>query len=221
MLVGSTQSFYRSLRVMRGAVWGGVCVVVLGGGWWMSGWLLLPGVPDDSSTAEACVRFIAHEKGLPRLRGERRERYLAWQIKRLLGDEQFCAAFVSRLRRASPDERSAVDDHIIGAFKPSVMRDVRSFVNSEGEERATLLDERIVAYNRMRVALGDVRGGIGGLSGLAPGNAMAMAQRLMDLTTERERNEAAVYAAALKLRIDEINADPELRAEFEKRIADG
>ncbi len=85
-------------------------------------------------------------------------------------------------------------------------------------EREAYLDERIVAYNRLRLLWGEVRVSKNdlGVSGGSPAEALAL---VMERTSEEERRVGLEYAQALKTRVEAILADPTLKAEFEARIA--
>jgi hypothetical protein len=98
------------------------------------------------------------------------------------------------------------------------MDDVRRFHELPEAARPAYLDERIVAYNRLSKLLSNVQvdKNIAG----SPADAQAdLLSTLMQKTTEAERQMGLAYAQALAGRVAAILADPELKADFETRIA--
>lgn len=194
-------------------------LLLLGGLWWaVNAFLLTPGVPDDDASAEECARFIVHEKGLSRLDGDRRDRFLQHHLRRLVQDAALRDRFAAVLRRLTVEEQAAFRAHLFDAFKPHVLSDVRRFHDLQGERRGGYLDERIVEYNRVAAFLGGAR-----IDKRAFGNALPdpsqMTELLLTKTTEEERELGLAYFGALAERVKQILADPELKREFEARIA--
>jgi len=194
-------------------------LLLLGGLWWaVNAFVLTPGVPDDDAPAEECVRFIVHEKGLPRLAGERRDRFLQHHLRRLVQDADLRDRFAAALRRLTHEQQAASRAHLFDAFKPHVLADVRRFHDLQGEPRRHYLDERIVEYNRVAAFLREAR-----IDQRAFGDALPdpgqMTKLLLTKTTEQERELGLAYFAALAERIKQILADLELKREFEARIA--
>lgn len=187
--------------------------------WWLvTDVILVPSIPQATTPPEQVVEFITHPKGLPWLAQARAETFLYEQVRRLLSDASFRDRFLSALRTASPDEQAAFRAHLFDAFKPIFMRDVHRFHELTGEQRRAYLDERIVAYNRMAAYAGRVEIRPDAIHGLAPSQSQLL-ELLTQRTTEQERQLAAAYQAALQARVLEILADPELKADFEARIA--
>lgn len=219
MLTGSIPTFYRS----RQAMLAGIIIVpllLLGGIWWVvTGVLLTPPVPGDSSTPEDCVKFVSSERGLPHLGRDEQKAYLTWQTGRLVRDDGFREQFISALRRSAPDEKAAFRDNMILAIKPMIMADIDAFHALESSKKKGFLDERIVEYNKRGAFVAQARVSKTDLYGALPTNPAELMQLLMNNTTEEERGRGQVYVAALVERITQINADPELRADFEKQIA--
>jgi hypothetical protein len=197
-------------------------VVVLGGLWLLvTCVLLVPPVPDASTPPDRVVRFIVHDKGLPRVKSQRCEELLAEQLRRLREDDGFRAGFLTAYRTASPEEQKAFREHLFDAFKPVVMRDIRRFHELTGSARQEYLDERIVAYNQMAAFWGNVREkGIRDDVGPTPSKD-EMLGTLLQKTTEEERQLGSGYVRAIAVRVAEIQADPDLKRQFEDRIAAG
>lgn len=218
MLTGSLKSFQRYRRVLTGLALVAP-LLLLGAAYWLIGnVLLVPRVPDQTTSALDCVGFICHEKGLPRLSASESEAYLLQQTRRFLNDTNFARQFAAALRTSTPSELQAYHENVLGAFKPLFMRDVDKWHALTGDAKASFLDQRIVEYNRMsRMAARAPAAGID----LGPGldvDKLALLKILMDKTTEQERDDAAGFLLALKTRIEQILADPALHEEFEKRI---
>lgn len=218
MLTGSLKSFQQNRRILIGSALVGP-LLLMGAAYWLIGnVLLVPRVPDETTSALDCVAFICHEKGLPRLSASATEAYLLQQTRRFLNDPNFARQFAAALRISTPSELQAYHEHVLGAFKPLFMRDVDKWFALLGDSKSSFLDERIVEYNRMsRMAARAPAAGID----LGPGldvDKLALLKILMDKTTEQERDAAAGFLLALKTRIEQILADPALHDEFEKRI---
>ncbi len=195
-------------------------VLVLGGVWWLVTQVLMtPAVPDTTTPADRLARFMAHAQGLPRLNVVEFEAFLKEQMPRLARDDAFHKRFLLEIRTSSPEEQEAFREHLLDAFKPLVMRDVRAFHGLAGAARAAFVDDRIVDYNRtlggeLHVNKGDLFGEH------APGSAELL-DWLIKKTTEEERQMGIAYIQVLAARVAEILAEPELKAEFEARIAAG
>lgn len=218
MHLTSTTALYRLRPVLVGLACAAP-VLVLGGLWLLVTLVLMvPGVPEASAPPDEVVRFIVHEKGLPRLDRPRCEAFLQQQVLRLVRDEPYRGRFAAEYRVSSPEEQRAFREHLFDAFKPLVMDDIRRFHELPETARPAYLDERIVAYNRLSKLLSNaqVDKSIAG----APADAQAdLLSTLMQKTTEQERQMGMAYAQALAGRVAVILADPELKAEFEARIA--
>jgi hypothetical protein len=194
-------------------------LLLLGGLWWaVNAFLLTPGVPGDDAPAEECVGFIVHEKGLPRLAGDRRDRFLDHHLQRLIRDEQLRRRFAEALRRLTPEEQAAFHGHLVDAFKPRVLADVQRFHDLHGEPRRHYVDERIVEYNRVGALLRSGRIDRSAFGNALPDSAQ-IAELLLTRTSEKEQQLGLAYLTALAERIKQILADPELKREFEARIA--
>jgi hypothetical protein len=194
-------------------------LLVLGGLWWaVNALLLTPGVPDDDASAEECVRFIVHEKGLSRLGDGRRDRFLQHHLRRLVQDAALRDRFAAVLRRLTVEEQAAFRAHLFDAFKPHVLRDVRRFHDLQGEPRRRYLDERIVEYNRVAAFLQEARIDKRAFGSALP-DAGQMTKLLLTRTSEQERELGLAYFGALAERVKQILADPELKRELEARIA--
>jgi hypothetical protein len=179
--------------------------------------LMLPAVPDQSTPADRVAQFIMHPKGLPRLDPGPCEAFLQQQARRLVQDEPFRRRFLAEYRVSSLEEQKAFREHLFDAFKPLVMRDIRTFHELSPPQHRAYLDDRIVAYNRMNSLWGQARIGKSDLGPAAPGPDELLGL-LLQKTTEQERQMGMAYAAALQARVSQILADPELKQEFETRI---
>jgi len=212
------RTFYRARRILLVAA----CVapvVLLAGVWWLvTQVLMVPRVPGPTTPAEQVVQFIAHPQGLPRLDAARSEALLEQQVRRLVEDAAFRARFLAEFRSSSPDEQTAFRSHLFDAFKPVFMRDARHFHELDAADRRAYLDERIVAYNRLSAYAGKTAISPDAVRGLAP-TPEQLLQMLTQRTTEEERQLGGAYYAALQARVVEILGDPELKADFEARIA--
>jgi len=195
-------------------------VLVLAGLWLLvTEVLLVPAVPDATTPPDQVAQFIIHEKGLPRLSREKCDAVLKLQISRLVRDEPFRNRFAAEYRVSSPEEQKAFREHLFDAFKPLVMEDIRRFHELPEPARRGYLDERIVTYNRLSKLLSSVQidKNIAG----SPADTQAdLLTTLLQKTTEEERQAGIAYAQALAVRVAAILADPELKAEFEARIAE-
>jgi len=180
--------------------------------------LLVPSVPGKDTPADAVAQFIMHEQGLPRLDRARAEAVLAEQVQRLVRDARFRERFAAEYRVSSPEEQKAFRENLFAALKPLVMDDIRSYDATPPAQRPALLDERIVKYNRLSKLVGSVQidKNIAGPAGDVQADFLAT---LMGTTTEEERRLGLAYGQALAVRVNEILADPVLKADFEARIA--
>jgi hypothetical protein len=225
MLTGSLKTFHRQRQALIGLMLVGPVLLLAGAWWWVNSFLLAPAVPTDRTPADQCVSFICHEKGLPRLRGEESQRFLEWQARRFIRDPEYARRFVAASHSAAPEERQAFREHLFDAFKPLLMSDVRRCERLESAERAAFIDERIVEYNRIVRVLEQSAVGQGArkmnAGAMSDSDKLAMLQMALSRTTEDERERAQRYASVLGARIGQILADAELRAEFERRIAEG
>lgn len=219
MNTATRSTFYLSSGVRKGAALVAP-VLVLGGIWLLvTQVLMVPGVPGPGAAPDEVAQFIMHEKGLPRLSRARTEEFLEAQVRQMVQREGFLDRFMAEYRTASPEQQSAFRSHLFDAFKPVVMADIREHeVLTEAGERQAFLDERIVAYNRLARFWGNttISKGMLGPGALSPQETLDF---LLNKTTEEERQSGIAYAQALRARVEEILADPELKAEFEARIA--
>lgn len=216
---GSLQSFHRYRRL---AIAAAVLapLLALAGVWWLVDRVVLaPPRPRHDSPAAACVRFLVDARGLPRLSAADAERCVLEQLRRAAQDATFREAFLTALRRSTSDEQDLFVRHLIGAFKPMVMRDVDAFGATPPAGRDAFLDDRIVAYNRLRASFGDVHISKSMLAGALPTSPTDLLQLLSESTSADERNRATAYLTALAGRIAAILADDALRAAIEQRIA--
>ncbi len=210
--------FYRSRRFLLIAACAAP-LLVLGGAWWaVNAFVLTPRVPTDDAPIDECVRFVVHERGLPRLNERQSASFLEQQTHRLVQHARLRERFATALRRLIPEEQEAFRVHLFDALKPRVLAHVRRFHALQGEAQRRYLDERIVEYNRAAAYLGQGR-----MDKSAFGNALPDSSRLTELlltrTSDEERRLGMTYFAALGKRITEILADPRLKQDFEARIA--
>ncbi len=224
MLTGSLKSFHRQRQALIALSLAAPVLLLAGAWWWVDRFLLAPPVPTDATPAEQCVGFICNAKGLPRLRGDAAERYLQWQARRFVADPHYARRFVAASHTAPPEERQAFREHLFDAFKPLLMRDVRRCESLEGPRRDAFIDDRIVEYNRILRVID--RSPVGqeirqaNVAPMSDSEKLAMLQMVLSRTTDEERARAQRYGALLGARIAEILADAELKAEFERRIAE-
>ncbi len=181
--------------------------------------LMIPTVPDAAAPPERVAQFIIHDKGLPRLSREQFEEFLRVQIPRLVRDKPVRERFLAEVRTASSDDQKAFRAHLFDAFKTLVLHDADRYFGLTGDERAKYLDERIVAYNRLKAFGGEVTIDKGDLFGAAAPSTEELLGLVTGRTTEQERQRGLAYGVALKTRIDEILAEPALKAQFEARIS--
>jgi hypothetical protein len=196
-------------------------LLVLGGAWWaVDTYVLAPPVPSAQDTAEVHARFLAHPKGLPRLRGRRLEQFLDRQSSRLLTDAAFREQLAVALRRSPPESQEAARRHLAAAYKPRVMADVRRFHELGGAARSAYLDDRIVHYMRLASALraGSGEEGQRAMRTLLPDREQ-IAQLLLSATSQEERALGMEFLSAYQARVQQIVADPDLKRQFETRIA--
>lgn len=217
VLPGSTQTFYRARRL----IWLAACLVpllLLGGAWWaLNALILTPRAPGATDPAAAWVAYIVHDKGLVQLSAEERERFLKRHTQRWVSEPEYRDQFAVAVRRSTSEERAAFRTHLFDSIKPLVMVHIRSYHALAGDARAKFVDERIVEYNRMGSVIGSAK-----LDKAAFGDALPGSQELMQLlltrTSDEERALGAAYFAALTARVTEIQNDPALKSEFERRI---
>lgn len=210
--------FYRNRRVALL----GLCllpVVLVGTAWWVVNEIVLARpIPGATAGGEEAVQFIAHEKGLVRLSEPERFDALQQILRRAVAEPTFRNDMVAALRRSTADEVAAFRANIFDTFKPVLMKDVRAYQALNGGALAKFIDERIVAYNRMGAFFANTRVDKQSLVGVLPEPKDVLAL-IFSRTTEEERNAALAYQAVLAQRIEQILADPALKAEFEARIA--
>ena len=215
---GSIRTFYQARRVL--VILGCAApVLVLAGVWWLvTQVLMVPAVPDGTTPPDRVASFMMHEKGLPRLHGRQATVFLEQQVRRLVDDDAFRTRFLAEIRTASPEDQKAFRSALFDIFKPMLLEDVKHYQELEGTARRDYLDERIVAYNRLAVYGGKTKISANALGAAAPSGSELL-QMVMAKTTEEERQLGMAYGTAVKARVDEILADPELKADFEARIA--
>ena len=215
---GSVKTLYR-LRTLVLVLACAAPVVVLGGLWLLvTEVLLVPAVPDAQTAPDAVAQFIMHEKGLPRLNRARSEAFLKQQILRLIQDERFRDRFAAEYRVSSPEQQKAFREQLFDAFKPLVLDDIQRYHALPEAARPAYLDDRIVAYNRMSKLLGSVQIDKS-IAGSPAQNQADILGLVMQKTTDEERHMGIAYGQALAARVTEILADPQLKADFETRIA--
>ena len=180
--------------------------------------LMVPGVPAAATSADRVAAFIIHEKGLPRLTLPQFEAFLAAQLPRLLRDAAFSERFLAEVRTASLEEQKVFRAHLFESFKQLVLRDAGQYQQLAADQRTRYLDERIVAYNRLKAFGGDVSIDKGDLFGAAAPGAEELLGLVTGRTTAQELSLALAYGGALKTRVDEVLATPALKAEIEGRI---
>ncbi len=179
---------------------------------------MVPGVPAAATSADRVAAFIIHEKGLPRLTLPQFEAFLVAQLPRLLRDAAFRERFLAEVRTASLEEQRVFRAHLFESFKQLVLRDAGQYQQLPPDQRTTYLDERIVAYNRLKAFGGEVSIDKGDLFGAAAPGAEELFGLVTGRTTAQERSQALAYGGALKARVDEILASPARKAEIEGRI---
>lgn len=219
MLVGSTNTFYRNRRIVIVAACVAPLALLAGAWWFVANVLLAPSIPGDSTPADACVEFLAHPKGLPRLSQADKESLLQRLTVRCARDPEFLNAALVALRRSEPDVQSQLKNNLFATLKPTLMRDVDRFAALDPQAKAAFIDERIVAYNRMNAFAGQMRPDKAVVGAMPKSDPRELMAWLFANTTESERERGGVYMEALGARIAIINADPALRATFEARIA--
>lgn len=217
MIPGHVRTFYQARKALVFLALAAP-VIVLAGLWLLvTQVLMVPRVPDATTPADQVMRFIVHEKGLPRLSQPRAEAVFKEQVRRLTTDPAFREAFLREVRTASPEASAALREHLFDVYKPLLMADIRQYNTLEADARPAYLDERIVHYNRVSRALGATGITAEAAQGLLPSKAEAL-QLLLTKTTDEERQLGLFYQAALRARVEEVLADPELTAQFEQRI---
>jgi hypothetical protein len=217
MQPGSVQTLYRLRRL--GLVLACIAPVVVLGGLYLlvTQVLLVPGIPGDRAPGDEVARFIMHPKGLPRLPQSQREAFIQKQMPRLVRDQPLVNAFTSAVRTASPEEQDAFRENMFNTLKPMLVRDAAAWEALPEPRRQALLDERIVAYNRLG-ARSDVHVSRHDLGAAAP-SGEELVKWLVSKTSADERRLMMAYAAALAERVNEILTDEKLKADFERRIS--
>jgi hypothetical protein len=193
-------------------------VLLLAGVWWLvNEFVLAPAVPGEDATAQQCVEFVAHAKGLPRLDSQQRIAFVEARMHQAVEDESFRESFVSALRRSTKEERAAFRANLFDALKPRVLRDVHRFHELREEARVAWLDERLVDYKRLEMLLRTIR-----IDKHAFDEDLADSRNLLNLivakTTASERSLCLAYLGALGQRATEILRRPELKEQFEQRL---
>lgn len=219
MLTGSLKTFQRQRQALIGLSLAAPLLLLAGAWLWVDRVVLAPAAPGDQDDGRACLTFVCHERGLPRLSAAEAEKFLHRQSRRLIEDPAFARQFAAAVRTASPEELTALRRNVLLAFKPLVLRDARRCAELEGGPRTAYLDERIVAYNRMcRVAAAS---GVGRLDfgALTAVDAADLLNLVLNHTSPQERRDVERYLAVLRSRVEAILADEALRREFERRIA--
>ena len=215
----SAVPFYRNRR-LRMILLAVLPVVVIFGLWWfVSQRLLLPGIPDAHTPADQVAQFLMHPEGLPRLEHQRALAVLETQLRRLAADQAFLNALAAEIRTSPLEEQRALREHIFDVYKPELMRDIRKYHELPAAQRQDFLDERIVYYNRLQSAGSQVHINKEMLWGPTAPTPQELLEWLYTKTTEEERQLGMAYARALAARVEQIMADPALKAEFEKRIS--
>lgn len=194
-------------------------VMLLGAAWWIvAEFALAPRAPTNQSTARACLDYLAHPKGFPRLSQSEKEGFLRRLTARGARDAAFLESMMSELRRSEPDLIASLRDHLFAALKPVLMADVDHYLALDASSRQKFLDERIVEYNRLGAFVGQMRLEKSVSKGMPRSDPREWLAWLMSNTTESERERGSAYMAALAARISVINDDAVLKGEFEERI---
>ena len=113
---------------------------------------------------------------------------------------------------------SAFRANIFDTFLPVLMTDIREYRGLSGDALAKFIDGRIVEYNRMGAFFVNARVDKSSLVGVLP-EPKDVLELIFSRTTEEERATGMAYQAALARRIEQILSDPQLKADFEARIA--
>lgn len=193
-------------------------LLVAGGLYWIVNTVVLaPATPGATTDGPSLARFVIHERGLPRLSAVQAQRVLTQQAARLAENETLRERFLATVRTSSPNEQAAFREHLLGVFKPLLMRHVDEFFELTGPQRQEYLDRRIVEYNRLSAAVGKTELNSDALKALAPSKTELLTWVTTN-TTADERERAGTYGAAIAARVEAILADPELKEEFERRI---
>lgn len=195
-------------------------LLVLGGAWWaVDSYLLTPLLPSAADPPEAHVRFLSDPRGLPRLRGRRLEQFLDQQTSRLQTDAVFREQLAAALRRSPPETQEAARQHLLEAFKPRVLADIRRYHELSGAERTAYLDGRIVHYTRLVAALraGSSEESQRAARALLPDREQ-LSRLLLSVTSQEERSMGLAFLTAYQARVQQILADPELKRSLENQI---
>jgi hypothetical protein len=219
MLTGSLKSFYRARQALLILAIVVPLGLLLGGYLLVTQVLLLPGVPDAETPPADVFAFIAHPKGLPRLAPADAEAFVDAWTGRLLADDAARETFLRTFRTASITDQEAFIRHLFLAIKPQIMRDVSQFHELGAVARDKFIDDRIVAYNARAAAAEGIEIDADPFRGLPALDPRRLTEIAMELTTESERNRTLAYGSALEARVNEILANPNLKADFEARIA--
>lgn len=181
--------------------------------------LLTPATPTVDAPPADVVRYIAHEKGLPRRTADGQREFLEQLAARVSGDEAFRSQFNSALQRLPEETRRAFRENLFRAFKPVILGDARRFRDlTSADARQRYLDDRIVHYNRGRGAFQSARLDRSILGGLTV-DKDSLLRLILTETTAEERAIAMIFINAYSERIREIGEDEALRAEFARRTA--
>ncbi len=193
------------------------CLAGLGLCWWLADALLLtPAVPGPAASPQAVFDFVSSTHGLPRLNADARTAFLESQFRRAVADPAFCEYLAATLRQASADDQAAFRTHLFDALKPLLLADVHAFEAAAAEHRISILDERIVAYNRMAAFLKTAE--IRRETGAALGQTHDWLPLLLSRTSPAERDACLRYGQALAGRVQQILAEPQLMQEMQARI---
>lgn len=192
-------------------------VVLLAAAWWyVNAVLLVPAVPTEKTDAETTIDFYVDAKGLHRLEPDAAWKFLFGQMHALSTDDAKKQGFVTALRRRSPDEQEAFGRAIFDIVLPRMMDDARRFAALTGEKEP-FLDGRLIEYARLESMLRSLKPDRGQRGGLRLDQQL-LQKLILEKTSEEDRVRGQAYITALGARFNEILADEELKAKYEKQM---
>jgi hypothetical protein len=193
-------------------------ILLLAAVWWLvNAVVLAPAVPDENGSAQQCVAFVVHERGLPRLGVEHQIAFVENSIRRAIEDGAFRNALAATLRRSAREEQVAFRTHVFDALKPRVLREIQDFHRLADPARTAWLEARLVDYKRLEMLLRTIRLDEGAFGDAVP-DANELLRLVLSKTSEDERQLCLTYLSALSERANEILKEPELRRQFEQRL---
>lgn len=217
MIPGSTQTFNRARWLSIAAITI-VPIVILGIGWWiLDAVVLSPSAPGPGAAAEQCVAFIAHPKGLARLDRGAREEFVDAQFRRLVEQPSFGPELAGALRRSTREEQEGFRNNLFDVFKPRILEDARRLHELPRDQRQAFLDAKLIDFKKSERLLRAVNISKGALGGAMVDEAGAL-RMIQSKITDEERALGIAYFKAMAERAQEILADPDLKAQFEKTL---